>query len=207
MPTNYKLTYFPLRGRGEPIRWLFAQAGVPFEDHRVKKEDWPALKPKTPMGHLPVLEVDGNKQLAQSVSIARYLGREFGLAGDTSFDQALADMYVDGYVDMISKWVVYPASIRTGEPEAKQKELFNTFVAETHVPFLDRYEKFLAANGTGYFVGKKLTWADVVIAEWIQNFTEQYDPAALKGHPKMNEHMKMVSGLPGIKKYIASRPV
>jgi len=202
---HYKLTYFNVRGRAEWIRWLLAQTGEPFDDHRVASEDWPALKPKTPMGQLPVLEVDG-KQLTQSMSIARYLAHLFGLAGDTSFDQALADMYVDGYGDVLSKYGVYSAAVRTGEPVEKQKEIFNTFKTETLIPFLDRYEKFLATNGTGYFVGKHLTWVDIVIAEWNQRFTELFDPTALNGHPKLAEHLKMVTNLPNIKKYIANRP-
>jgi len=41
----YKLTYFNARGLGEPIRLIFAQAGVPYEDVRVERSEWPQLKP------------------------------------------------------------------------------------------------------------------------------------------------------------------
>jgi len=202
---NYKLTYFAGRGRAEPARFLFAQAGIKFEDNRVTHQDWPSLKSKTPMGQLPVLEVDG-KQLTQSITIIRFLAREFGLAGDTTFDQAQADMYVDGFSDMYSKFTPYIVAIFSQQPEDKKKEIYNTFKTESYKPFLDRYEKFLASNGTGYLVGKKLTWADIVIGEWNQRVTELFDPEALSGHPKMSEHTKMVSNLPNISKYIASRP-
>ena len=52
-----------------------------------------------PYGQVPVLEVDG-KPLAQSLAIARFLGREFGLLPESSFDQAIADELADLTQDM-----------------------------------------------------------------------------------------------------------
>lgn len=43
MPT-YKLTYFNVQALGEPMRLLFAYAGVEYEDVRIEDEDWPKLK-------------------------------------------------------------------------------------------------------------------------------------------------------------------
>ena len=100
--STYKLTYFPVRGRAEVIRFVFAQAGVKYEDVRIKQENWPELKPSklavmsrfldvtiiipfailflpsdTPLGHLPILEVDG-KTICGSTGIARFLAERFG---------------------------------------------------------------------------------------------------------------------------------
>ena len=41
---KYKLTYFPIKFRAEPIRLLFAQGGLDFEDNRIG-EEWTKLKP------------------------------------------------------------------------------------------------------------------------------------------------------------------
>ena len=42
----YKLYYFPARGGAEMIRYVFAQAGVEYEDVRVPwGEEWNKLKP------------------------------------------------------------------------------------------------------------------------------------------------------------------
>src|SRR5205823_3991649 len=51
-----KLTYFDMHGgRGEVARIALSIGGVAFEDRRVKFADWPALKPSTPFGAIPVL--------------------------------------------------------------------------------------------------------------------------------------------------------
>ena len=38
--STYKFYYFNSRAAGEPIRIIFAQAGVKYEDIRVNNEQW-----------------------------------------------------------------------------------------------------------------------------------------------------------------------
>ena len=45
MAPKIKLIYFNAEGRAELTRMILAQAGVEFEDVRVKRDDWPAMKP------------------------------------------------------------------------------------------------------------------------------------------------------------------
>ena len=52
-----------------------------------------------PLGQLPVLEFDG-EVLSQSLTIARFLAKEFGLAGKTNLEQAQADMVIDSGNDL-----------------------------------------------------------------------------------------------------------
>lgn len=42
---SYKLTYFPVKALGEPIRFLFSYGGTEFIDDRFDREDWPKIKP------------------------------------------------------------------------------------------------------------------------------------------------------------------
>jgi len=56
----------------------------------------------TPFGQVPILYID-DKPLPQSGAILRYLAREFNLAGETSFQQAQADMLFETVTEVISK--------------------------------------------------------------------------------------------------------
>ena len=74
--TQYKLNYFAMRGRGEAIRLLMTDAGQQFTDNRIDQKDWPVLKPQTPFGQLPYLEIHENGRvinLAQSITICKLL--------------------------------------------------------------------------------------------------------------------------------------
>lgn len=106
---SYKLNYFNGRGRAEITRLIFAAAGQTYTDNRVASEDWPALKPESPIGQMPYLEVDGAK-LPQSISIARFVARELNLAGKNSLEQAQADAIVDTLMDLVNYYyrVIYP---------------------------------------------------------------------------------------------------
>lgn len=42
---EYKVWYFNVKALGEPLRFLLSYGGLPFEDIRVTREEWPALKP------------------------------------------------------------------------------------------------------------------------------------------------------------------
>lgn len=45
MSTNYKFTYFNLKGLGEGVRFLFYYGNLNFDDIRVEIKDWMQLKP------------------------------------------------------------------------------------------------------------------------------------------------------------------
>lgn len=42
---EYKVFYFNVKALGEPLRFLLSYGNIPFEDIRITREEWPALKP------------------------------------------------------------------------------------------------------------------------------------------------------------------
>jgi glutathione S-transferase len=202
--TNYKLTYFNSRGRAELSRLVFAAAGVTYEDVRLQKEQWPTVKPTTPFGQVPILEVDGVK-LCQSAAIARYLARKFNLAGKTELDQARADMVIDCIDDTIKPaFGVYFETDETRKAALKKK-----FLEEQLPTSLAGLESILKANhnGDGFFVGTELTWADLAILG-LGDFLGVFQAdSQLANYPKLTALRERVSKVPKIAEWIAKRPV
>jgi glutathione S-transferase len=78
--TKPRLTYFDQpSSRGEECRLALFLAGVEFEDNRISRKEWPALKPTTPFGSLPTFEMPGKPMVSQSNAILGYIGRTHGL--------------------------------------------------------------------------------------------------------------------------------
>jgi glutathione S-transferase len=115
---RYKLTYFDFSGsRGEECRLTLHLAGLDFEDHRIQREQWAALKPTTPYGVLPILEVEGRPPLAHSNAILGYLGRQHGLLPDDAWEAARHEAVMAAAEDLR---VEVGASSRLQDPEEKR---------------------------------------------------------------------------------------
>merc|ERR1719343_1871628 len=69
-----KLTYFDIEGVAEQCRLALVLSGTEFEDKRVVFSEWPAMKPTTPYGQLPLLQIDDGPTRTQSNAILRWAG-------------------------------------------------------------------------------------------------------------------------------------
>src|SRR5580704_9152812 len=114
------LTYFVFRGLGEPIRLLFEDLGLPYEDRRLEfGETWAALKPTLPFRQLPRLEA-GGLTIFQSQAILRHLARANGLAGDTEAERIRCDVSAEAARDLQQRLWDHFWSPGSDTPEATQ---------------------------------------------------------------------------------------
>jgi len=201
---TFKFTYFPIGARGELSRWIFAVAKQPYTDDRVKWEDWPALKPTTPFGQLPLLTV-GDVTLCQSNIIASYLARTFNLAGDSPLEQSKTAMIVMCVEDAYDKLTPL-----ISEKDADKKAAIKKQYTDEKAPeFLKYFDELLKANGggDGYFVGKKLTYADLALVVYLHESAEVFDVVVnIDNFPKLKELKTRVESDPGLAEWLKNRP-
>jgi len=194
---SLKLEYFDIRGRGELPRMIMACGNVAFEDKRISFEEWAEHKLTTPLGSMPVLELDGRLKLAQSGAIVRYLAMKTGLAGKSPTHAAILDMMYETMQEVYWKLPFL-------EPEGEEKnEKIRKAVEETITPALKVVQKY--AQGSKHLVGNSLSYVDLYLVELF---------VGLEGKPSFNsenfERLKSifnnVCNIPSVKKYLAGRP-
>lgn len=198
----YKLYYFNMMGGPEVIRWIFVQAGVPFEDIRLSQEEWAVFKPQTPHGGLPVLDIDG-KLLAGRGPIQRYLAEEFGLAGMNAFENAEIASNYDVIEDLVHKIMLYVHE----REEARKAELKKDLIEKHFTKYLGIMEKKITNNGTaeGWTYGSKVTYPDFCLTV-VADMIIKSGLSTLESYPAVLKLKASVEALPKIAKWIKERP-
>ncbi|XP_013390342.1 uncharacterized protein LOC106158790 [Lingula anatina] len=199
MSKNFKYTYFNAAARGELGRLIFAEAGVAYTDKRVEFAEWGELKPNTPWGSLPYLEVNG-QPIGQSLAVAEYLAREFKLAGDTSEEQALSTSVVHALTDILEAGF----KVMFEKDEAAKAKLVESG-KETVEKILGGVNKIL--GNKAFIVGQKMTYADLALLNVALQSPNHGIGFSLDKYPNLKKVVEKVKESKNIKKYLAERPV
>jgi len=197
---QYKIIYFNVKALAEPMRFLLSYGNIDFEDVRIEKENWPALKPTMPMGQMPVLEVDG-KRAHQSLAITRYLAKLVGLVGADAWEDLEIDTVVDTINDFRMKIAVVSYE-NDEEVQAKKREPLDNEI----IPFyLEKLDSIAKENG-GHFALGKLTWADFYFTAILDYLNYMAKKDLVANHPNLKQVVDNVLGIESIKNWVAKRP-
>ena len=198
MSTSYELLYFPVRGRGEPIRLLFALANVAYTNTGIT--NWPEFKPKTPLGQLPVLierSDAGERQIAQSGTILRHLARVFDLYGADEAAKTQADFIADTATDWRNKFmpVLYAGMFKTDQ------SVVDKYWAEVSST-LEIFERYLGDQD--FFTGKSATYADALVFDTLDgNLGLKAD--CLASFPRLSAFVDRFRAIPSVAEYVGKR--
>ncbi|KAI6219713.1 hypothetical protein M3Y95_01096000 [Aphelenchoides besseyi] len=194
--------HFDAKGVCESIRLMFHFANQSFEDHRITKKQWLAMKDSTFYGKIPILEVDG-KPLAQCYAISRYLAKQFGLIGADDWEAAKLDEVADfhkGVHTELSPYIFVISGYRRGDRDALRKDVFIPIV-EKNFPI---YVNLLKQSTSGFFGRNNVTWIDFLVSEYMSTI-KHYEPVIMEKYPLITKFIEKVQSLPQIKDYIKSR--
>ena len=203
--TKPKLTYFDApMSRGEECRLAFHLAGVDFEDERLKRDAWPALKPTTPFGSLPVLTLPNKPPLAQSNAILVLIGRQHDLHPKDDFEAARHEAVMAHVEDLRAQ--ISPTMRMTDEA---QKKAAREQLAANVVPSWAAKTDAQIADDGPFFAGNKIHVVDLkllMITRWIRSGVLDHIPkTAFDGAKKLLRVHDAVDADPRIKAWYAKK--
>merc|ERR1712002_1055080 len=182
-------------------RLVLAAAGKEYEDFRYPKDTFDSTyRAECPFGQAPVLEIDGVK-FAQSMAMATFLAREFGMYGKTNLDGFYIDMYVQLIQDLLNKAI---KAMFTKDDDEKKK-LWAEFKETTSPKYMKWFDDAISKNGTGYLVGDKLSLADIAVYDLSNGFLDD-KICSTENFPNVKKMCGLVEANPGIKKWLSVRP-
>jgi glutathione S-transferase len=193
-----RLIYFDFSGsRGEECRLALHLAGIAFDDVRIARSEWPALKPSTPFGAVPVLELPGKAPLADSNAILVYVGRQSTLHPKDDFEAAFHEALM-GYAEEL-RYIV-GATIRITDQDQKRRE--REALAANYLPLWGQnVEKQL---GDHPFVGgTSINVVDLklyMVVRWFASGSVDHIPATVFDHcPKLMRVYQSVGEHAGVR--------
>jgi prostaglandin-H2 D-isomerase / glutathione transferase len=199
--TKPKLKYFDAPvSRGEECRLALHLAGVEFEDVRIKPPEWPALKPTTPYGSMPILELPGKAPLAHSNAILVLIGRKHDLHPTDAFEAARHEAMMQHVEDLRAN--VGP-TLRLADAE---KKTAREALAATYLP---SWGQFAENNITEepFFGGAKVHVVDLKIhmaVRWFAGGRVDHIPATIFApYPKLMRIHDAVRDHAGVKAWYA----
>lgn len=198
---SVSLTYFNFDGsRGLECRLALAVAGVPFEDIRLDRPQWAALKPTVPFGGLPILR-QGDRVLAQSNAILVYVGRTHGLHPADPWLAAEHEALMQSVEDLRNKM---PARPDMGDEEKRAAR------QEFAAGWLKTWADTVSARITGPFLeGDTIHVADLKLAVILRSFLSgAYDhlpPSTFDAWPKLLALVAAVNAHPAVQQFIGPK--
>ena len=198
-----RLIYFDAPvSRGEECRLALHLAGVDFEDVRIARGDWAALKPETPFGSLPVLEIPGRAPLGQTNAILVLIGRRHGLHPEDDFEAARHEA-VMGHVEDLRAQVSPTLRIKDEEEKKRARQK----LAESYLPaWAAAAERQIDESGP-FFAGDKLFVVDLKLhraVHWFASGVIDHIPAdVFSSFAKLNRVYDAVSDHDNVKAWYA----
>jgi glutathione S-transferase len=202
--TKPKLTYFDAPvSRGEECRLALHLAGIDFEDIRLNREGWAALKPQTPFGAVPLFEMPGRPVLAQSNAILVFIGRGHGLHPKDDFEAARHEAMMCHVEDL--RGSVGP-TLRIDDPAEKKRA--REALAETYLPAWGARAEKQIEKGP-FFGGEKLHVVDLKlhsVVRWLTSGVVDHVPTTVfADFPKLTGVFDAVCEHPGVKAWYAKK--
>jgi len=193
----WELYYWPIRGRGQFVRILFADAGIKYKENNNPQALSAAfdggIDGSFPCFAPPIIR-KGNTLLAQTDVIVRYLSKELNLCPKNPLDEAHASQIMGNIQDFLSE---------LGKHKQDKKEDLLKFLQGRFELWLSTFEKPLSLKkDQKYYFGDACSFADLSLHVCMRQveFTlgKYYGDYVEKKHAILHAHYKNIGQRKGV---------
>jgi len=196
MPT---FAYWPIRGIGQPIRFLLEYVGEKYEEKRYQEmEEWFGVKFTLGLQfpNMPYY-IDGDISITGSLAIMKYIARKFKLADSlTEKEQVELDMVENSVYDLM--WVgLVGVCYGKADYETSRAEYLENYMPTKLKMFSEHLEN------KKYILGDKLTYLDFYLYETLRDHS-LFAPEVFNKFQNLKDYLKTIEDLPAISSYMKS---
>jgi len=216
----YRLYYWPsLPGRGEFVRLLLEDAGIPYVDVARTSEDegggvqsvLALVKGGIDCFAPPILEYESGRHIAQTANICQYLAITHDLVHEDPFDRMLANQFQLTLADLVSEVhdTHHPISTSMYYEDQKDAALLRSaaFIEHRIPKFFGFFERTIASMKETYLLGERCTYPDLSLWHTLEGIEHAF-PKAYAAHivdyPRLRALRTAVGAREGIAAYVSS---
>lgn len=191
------ITYFPIRGRAEPIRLLLEDMGVPYRNEAIDIPEWRKRKVETPFGRLPLYR-EGDYEIAESNAIMRFLARRYDLYGKNENEAVLCDILQEVLHDGVEQFATLMWNRNFSEEQ-------DGFIEKRLTPMLVNLQRFLEHKNddTSHWVGSGNTFVDYIGYVYL-DMARALAIDVVQQFPRLWELYRTVGERPRLRDYLNS---
>jgi glutathione S-transferase len=213
---HYELLYWPeIQGRGEFVRLALEDAGADYSDLAREPGGMKQMQAvlQAHQGFAPPLLRAGKLVLAQTATILHWLAPRLGLAPSNENARALLNQaqltIADWVVEVHDTHHPIASSLYYEDQRAEAKRRAEDLVERRLPKFLGYFERVIARNagGSGYLVGRRLTYADLSMFQLMSGLRYAFPNAMRRSASRYAALARLhdrVQARPRIAAYLAS---
>ena len=203
MTHKLELIYFKMRALAEAPRLLFHYTNIEYEDLMswdYYNKEWSEVKPNIPFKQLPMLIVDKEHEICQSIAIMTFIEYLAGINITDPILNAKANAITHSAQELFMP-LNPTVNFAIGEKFIKKREDMLPFLLSR----FEDLEKALMDNDKKFFIVDEPRACDFTAFHHL-DLSKMLDPSIIKKFPRLEKFLEDMMSIESVKAYLDKRP-
>ena len=200
---SLKLIYFKMRALAEAPQLLLHYAGIDYQylmSWEYFDQEWSDVKPNISFKQLPILMIDDEHEISQSIAILSYIEKLAGLSISNPIIAAKADAILLSAQELFAP-LNPTVNFAVGSDFESKREKMMPFLLSR---FEDLNRSLISSSGN-FFIDDKPRACDFAAFHHL-DLSKKIDPLLIKKFPRLEKFVNDISAIDSVNMYLSSRP-